>query len=128
VYLQTKEKNKKKTHGIRLTKTQRMSENSKWTQLQIQHYWCDAVQGPIQLPYLLYLALVSLCVILSTQPCPALNLVLIVIRPLFLHSQTPITPLTIVQLMLPLSQTLSQKPIYFCYSATHVELGAHYFP
>jgi hypothetical protein len=26
--------------------------------------------------------------------------------------------------MLPLSQTLSQKPIYFCYSAAHVELGA----
>jgi len=27
-------------------------------------------------------------------------------------------------LPLSLSQTLSQKPIYFCYSAAHVELGA----
>jgi hypothetical protein len=29
--------------------------------------------------------------------------------------------------MLPLFQTLTQKPIYFYYSAAHVELGAHYF-
>jgi len=57
------------------------------------------LKGLNQLLYLLCLVPVSLCVVLSAQPCLALNVILLIILPLFLHFQTLITSLTIVFLI-----------------------------